>query len=91
MKNAQKPTKNAIFAYKNPRKTGANAQNSPYEHTNFSRALAVVPRQQYNIYNYAQNFATKSDFTCVYARNFPYAAVYSVSFLSLSGFSMSYH
>lgn len=59
---------------KNPRKTGANAQNSPYEHTNFSRALAVVPRQQYNIYNYAQNFATKDDFTCVCARKFPFKA-----------------
>lgn len=76
---------------KNPRKTGANAQNSPYEHTNFSRALAVVPRQQYNIYNYAQNFATKSDFACVCARKLPSKLAYGVSFLSLSAFSIWYH
>lgn len=73
---------------KNPRKAGTNAQNSPYEHTNFSRALAVVPRQQYNIYNYAQNFATKSGFMCVRARKFPSKPRYRVSFLSLSAFSM---
>lgn len=74
---------------KNPRKTGANAQNFPYEHTNFSRALAVVPRQQYNIYNYAQNFATKNGFTCVCARKSPPSKLmHSVYFLSLSAFSI---
>ena len=71
---------------KNLRKTDANVQNSPYEHTNFSRVLAVVPRQQYSIYNYAQNFAARSDFTCVCTRNFPmqqYTVCLSCLFLAL--------